>query len=227
MTNKISILIFVLVIVFFTYIGFVKSQELKRDTEEVIFDDGYRTKSEGEVVFDDSILQDFNQVNPVTIEGMNEQTKILGDSSKLTIMYDRYGNRIENRSFGYHPRLTFIILQTSASGQKQVFVYGKNGEVKSLPETMLNKIFTASADEIANAAGIYQVKREATTFNPVSPLPVQQTTLKPLPSSEFTVQNQPSEPVPAGEPQSESAGQIPIAEKRETISSDRKPEDEQ
>ena len=122
MTNNISIPIFVLVIVFFSYIGFVKSQGLKQDTEEVIFDDGYRTKSEGEVIFDDSALQDFNQVNPITIEGMEEQTKILGDSSKLTIMYDRYGNKIENRSFGYHPRLTFIVLQTSASGQKQVFV---------------------------------------------------------------------------------------------------------
>ena len=227
MTNKISIPIFVLVIVFFSYIGFVKSQGLKQDAEEVIFDDGYRAKSEGEVIFDDSALQDFNQVNPVTIEGMEEQTKILGDSSKLTIMYDRYGNKIENRSFGYHPRLTFIVLQTSASGQKQVFVYGQNGEVKSLPETMLNKVFTASADEIANAAGIYQVKREATSFTPVNPQPVEQTTLKPLPSSEFTIQNQSSEPVPVEESQPESTGQIPAAEKRETIPSDRKPEDEQ
>ncbi|HXG85595.1 MAG TPA: hypothetical protein VNI84_16345, partial [Pyrinomonadaceae bacterium] len=100
----------------------------------------------------------------------------------ISTTFDRYGNRTETRTFDNNPRLAFIILRTSLKGKKQVFVYGQNGDVKSLPENMLDKILTATANDLAAAAGISEGRAQSQTF-------VQSTQpLKTMPSYKFPVQ---------------------------------------
>ncbi|MEO6587891.1 MAG: hypothetical protein ABIP06_01070, partial [Pyrinomonadaceae bacterium] len=116
-----------------------------------------------------------------------EITKVEKDNSKISLVTDRYGNTIETRTFNEDPQLAQIVLQTSADGKIKVFVYGQNGDVKSVPENMLDKIMTAPANEIASAAGISVARRESfPTFAQNQTLP-NEAPLKPLPSSNFPI----------------------------------------
>ena len=184
----------------------------------------FSVEGKEEVVFDDAlhspiIPADFN---PVKVG----QTQVLqgDDNSKITIMVDRYGNKTEIRAFPGNSRLSSILLQTSPNGNQEAFVYSQSGEAKLLPKEFLERAMTAPADELANAAKIYQTFKD-------NQIPYRQKAptapLKPLLSSEFTAQLQPIESPPVGESEPETAGQTLTAEKRETISSASKPEDEQ
>ena len=77
------------------------------------------------------------------------------DSSLIDTLYDRFGNKTEIRSLEDDLNLKCIILKTSISGSKQAMVFGKNGEVKSLPEELSEKALTADSSYIAAAAGIF------------------------------------------------------------------------
>lgn len=175
-----------------------------------------------EVVFDDAlhipvIPADFNPV-----KSGQTQTIPGDDNSKITVMVDRYGNKTEIRDFSSHSRLSSIVLQTSPDGIQQAYIYSQSGEAKLLPKELLEKAMTAPADELANAAKIYQ-----TTADKQIPYRQNAPTApsRPLPSYEFTAQIQP-EPPPAQGPETETADENQPAESREVISSAKSPEDE-
>ena len=172
--------------------------------DEVVFDDGYKSPAKDEVVFDDNFFPD--QQNSTEIQDQQnstenfsgksrETTQIAKDGSFIDVTYDGFGNKTETRTFNGNPLLKLIMLRTGVDGSKKVFVYAKNGEVKSLPEQMLGKILTAPPGELANAAGIYEGVKEESDFTQSSE-PTNYTTLKPLPSSQFPVRNQQIEQTP-------------------------------
>ncbi len=182
-----------------------KKDTSSENTEEIVFDDGINTaKNEiviadkNEIVIaDNDFKEDKASSTPVKVYG--ETTKIVADGSQINTMFDRYGNKAETRYFNYDSRLKFVLLRTSGDGQKQVFIYGQNGEVKSLPEDMLDKVLTAPANEIAAAAGINEgsITRSVGKQQPSAPL-------TPLPSSAFPIRTPQREivvPTETGEPE--------------------------
>ena len=75
-------------------------------------------------------------------------------------LFDGFGNKTENRIFKDHPRLTSVIVATTAKGEQTVEVYGQNGERKQLSADMVEKALKGTGDEIADAAGIFQTKKQ-------------------------------------------------------------------
>ncbi len=202
---------------------------------EIIIDDGYKTPAENEIVIDDKNFEG----KEGKIFSSQETTTIAADNSKITTTFDRYGNKTEKRYFGYHPRLSFVLVRTNAAGEKQVFVYGENGEIKSLPDNMLDRVLTASADEIENSAGFLQQAPSQSTMTVRNNTPLNSAPLRPLPSSNFPVYNQPArqaaveETKSAVSPAEDTAQNAPEKskdaapqEKRESVTLNKKPEDE-
>lgn len=175
-------------------------------TNEVIIDDGHNKTAKGEIVIDESSFNN-GEGSSTSITEWQKATKIIaGDQSQIETSYDGFGNKTDTRCFNNHLRVRCIMLRTGVDGQKQVFVYAQNGEVKkSLPTDMINKITTASADEIANSAGIHQTYQRST----VLVRNIQSTNsapLRPLPSYDSPVQNRQFEqtPAPVAEPIADS-----------------------
>jgi hypothetical protein len=109
----------------------------------------------GEIVFDDLKPSDENA--PELSQTNRRNLSLAGvDNSEIVVMEDNYGNRVETRTFRSHQRVTCVILSTHADGKREIKVYGQNGELKTLPAEMLDRVMTARGDEIANAAGITQ-----------------------------------------------------------------------
>ncbi|HLM01985.1 MAG TPA: hypothetical protein VK400_13095, partial [Pyrinomonadaceae bacterium] len=107
-----------------------------------------------EVVIDDSDLENISNA------GQSSQTapQKLSDFSEVTVMYDGFGNKLERRFFRGHPRLDTVIVKTTADGRREIMIYGQNGERKTIDGELGNRLLTASADEIANAAKIYETR---------------------------------------------------------------------
>ena len=185
-----------------------KNEDGSAEMEEVVFDDGYKIAAQSEI--NTGEREAIEKGNGAWTPEANSQEiiKIASDNSKITTTFDRYGNKTETRHFNNHTRLSFILLRTTAEGEKQVFVYGQNGDVKSLPETMLDKVTTASADELANSAGIVNQQRQTSTSvqNTSSP---NSAPLRPLPSYNFPVQAQPAQPVEKAEKNAETGSSEP------------------
>lgn len=139
--------------------SFSCSKNEPRQLEEVVFDDGYKTNDKNEVVFDDNIFLG-NEPILLTKEGSQETTQTLSDTSKITVMYDGYGNKTEIRTFNNDSRLRQVILRSFADGRKQVFVYGQNGMVSPLPAEMMDEVMNTPSSAIASAAGIYEGKKQ-------------------------------------------------------------------
>lgn len=203
--------------------------------EEVVIDDGYKTTSANEIIIDDEDLEGKGQTISASNGGSRDMTKIAADNSKISVMFDRFGNKTETRNFNYHPRLAFILMRTSADGKRKVFVYGQNGEVNGLPENMLDRVLTASAEEIANAANIREIVRAAPTLAQNNQSP-ENVPLRPLPSSNFPVQTPPAPPIPVEEPAvpqqpaadtadetPEEEKETPTREKTESVTINKKP----
>lgn len=187
------------------------SSKNKSAGEVVITDGGYNAK--GEIVINDASFagKDFS------VSGGNreqsETTKIAADGSQINTMYDGFGNRTDTRCFNYHLRVKCVLLRVAAGkdGQKQVFVYASNGEVKTLPDDMLDRALTLTAEQIAAAAGITQdyiappkpmiVKNYPSADEPLKPLPgynfpvrAQAPPVEPVESVETPANDQPDEP---------------------------------
>jgi hypothetical protein len=79
----------------------------------------------------------------------------LSDGSRLKVMKDGYGSTTVTRYFAGHPRLRMVMVQTGSQDKQRIFVYGRNGKVKGVPQVIAKKILVATADEIADAAKIY------------------------------------------------------------------------
>ncbi len=162
-----------------------------------MFDDGYKAPAKDEVVIDDSLFQDPQNSTEVFSGKSRERTQIVKDGSTIDVTYDGFGNKTQTRTFNGNPLLSLIMLRTGIDGSKKVFVYARNGEVKNLPEGMNEKILTASPDELANAAGIFEGVKEP-AFPESNQTPTI-TTLNPLPSSQFPIRNQQTEQTPPQE----------------------------
>jgi hypothetical protein len=162
--------------------------------EQVVIDDVYKAKPGGEIVLDD---RSFEQNSGGTQPSSQQTTRNARDGSEITTMFDGHGNKTEMRVFNSDPLLQSIMVRTSAKGERQVSVYGQNGRVRQLPDNMLDKAMSAQARELANAAGIYEGRKEVST-----PTVVQnnQPPLQPLPSSNFPVQTPQPQIVPAATP---------------------------
>lgn len=173
--------IFIL-LVSFAFSACSSSRAASENRIEVIFDDGYKT--DGEVVFDDRYLNTDNPQTSTTTESPQETTEIGDDNSEITTRYDSHGNKTETRYFGNHSRVSFVVIQTSADGQKQVYVYGYGKEVKTLQGDISDRALTAPGDEIANAAGLYQTRSEKEIKNFMK----KSQPLQALPSSDFPIQ---------------------------------------
>ena len=126
---------------------------------EVVFDDGYKTTQKGEIIIDDSSFGQTSQLSSKP-DARQEKPLILKDESVLTVMYDAFGNKVETREFPKDPRLLMLTITTSAKGKQEIIVRGRNGEYKTLPQAMLERILTTSANEIAQTAGIFETHRE-------------------------------------------------------------------
>jgi hypothetical protein len=95
-----------------------------------------------------------------TTKSYREQTRMENDNSVVETMYDAFGNKTESRVFHNDSLLKMIVLRTSTDGEKQALVYGQNGEVKTAPPTLLNKVLTTVAGEIAKAVEIFEGRKE-------------------------------------------------------------------
>ncbi len=133
---------------------------------EVKFED---ENTSGDVVITDEDLQS-KQVP--TSKGMRtEPNQILADKSEVVTMFDGYGNKTETRYFKSHPRLDIIIVRTAVDNTRQVFVYGFGGKTVSMPEEFAVTALNASADEIAEAAGLKQTRPFKSSFPLSTPTP--------------------------------------------------------
>lgn len=162
-------------------------------TDEIVFDDKPKTAAKGEVVIDDKSFEGEPETNSASEADSREAIKVVNAQSQTDTSFDGFGNKTDARCFEHHPRLQCVLLRTAADGKQQTFVYGQNGQIKHLPENMTAKALTASADEIANAAGIYQTYRQPApveqNFQTINAVPLQ-----PLPSYNFPVRNRQAEP---------------------------------
>lgn len=124
--------------------------------EEIVLNDGYTSAKPEEVIINEASVNGNDIQISTSKPNSQEAPKTSDDNSEITTMHDGFGNKTEIRNFKGHPRLKFLVLRTSADGQQQIFVYGYEKEVKTLSGETMNKALTASGDEIANAAGLYQ-----------------------------------------------------------------------
>ena len=76
------------------------------------------------------------------------------DGSKIATAFDSFGNKSETRCFN-NSRIKCLHLLTHADGTREAQVFGHNGLTRNLPEAMLDRATTASADEIADSVRIY------------------------------------------------------------------------
>ncbi len=229
--------------VFVSFISLGKIRGDKAKTETVSAVNGNSTKS-GDDRIGEGASTSLGENETISREGGREMIATASDGSKITTVFDRYGNKSETRYFNSHPRLRFVMLKTTSEGFREVFVYGQNGAVRQLPENMLDKVTTASADEIANSAGIPVIieRRPApppdfvlNNTQPSSVPPIQMRPLNPLPP-----QTQTTEPVATAEnteeaktAKDETEKKIALAEEnirpkenKETITLNRQPEQE-
>lgn len=174
------------------------SQAASENREEVVFDDGYKTEKGNEVVITESDLKAVDSQHSSIYQNTESSVSTNGDHSEIVTNFDSYGNKTETRFFKNDSRLNTLLIRTAVNGTKQMYVYGTGGEVKPLPDEMKDRALAASADEIANAAGIYKTRSNEVLQNFRKP----SKSLQPLPNSNFPIQTpQNSEPQPETEKQ--------------------------
>ena len=158
---------------------------------EVMIEDGYKTSENGDLLIEDKDIKPVQEAIVTTKENSQQNNIVAYDGSKISVMLDGYGNKSETRYFDNHPRLQMILLRTAANGEKQVFVYGQNGEVKDLPPSMLDKALTLTADDLAKASGITESRKPQTISQTSFGISVQGATasLQPLPNNPTTSEN--------------------------------------
>lgn len=166
----------------------------KKDAElgekVVIIDDDYKTASADKIVIDESSFAGFQTGDAgQQRSAYQEQTRINSDNSKITTMFDGYGNKTETRYFDNNPLLQSVTVRTSAAGEKLVSVYAQNGTVNQLPENMFDRVLSAPANDLAAAAGVFEGRREPVLVQSNQP------PLQPMPSYKFPIQMAPAQPI--------------------------------
>ncbi len=94
MSNKFCFL----VMVFLFLLTSCSSPNNESSSEEVIFDDGYKTPTNGEVIIDDSSFKDKEAVITASSlhTGSREITQIAGDGSQIEILKINTADAIDN-----------------------------------------------------------------------------------------------------------------------------------
>lgn len=196
---KFLIVIFVAAI----FSGCMKSDFAGQKGQEVYFDDentDLDLNDKNEVVIDDRqlISQKLNKKS-----APKPEYKTGTDGSEITVTGDGHGNKTESRCFKNNPRLKCVVAETSFDGKTEITVYGKNGVIKNISPEKITDLLNMEADEIANAAELFETSQEADIT-------------KLLPSK-----NRPSEQEPLSDP--EFPAQIPRPEDKEQISEEYDP----
>jgi hypothetical protein len=124
-------------------------------------------------------------------------SRTLGDLSTVTSLVDGYGNRTETRVFKGHQRLMMVMVRTGSGGVQQVYVYGKNGGVKTLSDLTGDSALSMTADQLANKAEMFETALDKERQKPKLARH-RENKLEPLSSSEIEMNKsddrQPSEP---------------------------------
>ena len=179
-----------------TYRNIARFLPASAAAQGIIVFDKEKTVIRGEILINDFDLKDANGFS-ITGEGMQrDSTQRLEDGSQIKTSYDAFGNKTETRVFFNNPRLKQIVLRTSVDGQKQIYVYGQNGEVESVPESRLTEVLNSSANEIAGFAGITSVKgtkRMRSMFPQTNLLASQQTYQNPVQTQQPAIITPPQE----------------------------------
>ena len=74
------------------------------------------------------------------------------DNSEITINTDATGVKTETRVFHNNPRVSRVVVTTTADGKRTTTVYGPTGESKSLKDETVD-VLAAAGNAIADAAG--------------------------------------------------------------------------
>ena len=112
-------------------------------------------------VIEEPLQISYEKVTPRPIETKSD--------SEVTVLYDSFGNKIETRAFNDDPLINVIMIRTPVSGNKSVFVFAQNGEVKNLPEDMAERVLSIPGSEIARNAGIFEGKKVEQENLPFAP----------------------------------------------------------
>jgi len=195
MNIKIYILIIVLVALSVSCSS-EKSVATNTEKPEVVIEDGYKTTGEGELVIEDKDLKHIQEAVVTSKENSQQNNIVAYDGSKISVMLDGFGNKSETRYFDNDPKLQMILLRTAANGERQAFVYGQNGEVKDVPPAMLDKVMSLPAAELAQAANIYESKKEralSQNYTTVSMPTTAMTSMQSLPVNQTPLQTQTNE----------------------------------
>ncbi|HEX8738031.1 MAG TPA: hypothetical protein VF721_22045 [Pyrinomonadaceae bacterium] len=109
-----------------------------------------------EVKQDEVRLDEAAKDNVTARQSSQTARQKMSDNSEITVMYDGYGNKLEKRYFKGNPRLTSVLIRTAADGRREILVYGQNGEKRTIDGEIADRLLSAPADEIANAAKLYE-----------------------------------------------------------------------
>lgn len=153
--SNVSAIVFCLCFLVICSVG-CRTTEHSGATQEVVFDDGFKSNDKNEIVVDDASfggdgksVRTFGEKKADTVQkGM--------DNSQISTMYDGYGNKLEKRYFSGNSRISYIMVETAADGTVEIKVYGQSGESAKLPPEMAERALTARGDEIADTAHIYK-----------------------------------------------------------------------
>lgn len=111
-------------------------------------------------------------------------------NSEISVSFDGAGNKVENRSFDNHSRISFLVVTTPVKGEPDVTVFSKNGKPRKMSFDQFNDFLTASPDVIADAAGILE------PVKPVAP-PLQiATKIEPVQTDNSIAATPPVQPLP-------------------------------
>lgn len=139
------------------FLGVSCSVENRNDSTvaEVKINDGVKTTKNGEIVIDGTDSEDLKPAAVTARPSVKEPLKTVFDGSQISTMFDAFGNKTEIRTFPGNTLVQSVIARTFADGRREIFVYGQNGDARSLPEHLHDKVLTASGNLLANSAGIF------------------------------------------------------------------------
>ncbi len=154
----------ILLMSFLIFFSACSKTDEQAEREDVFFDDRNGGKNGSEITIDESSVKDAETQTSVNRDSYQEADQTESDGTNVSTMYDGFGNKTERRFFYQHPILQAMVLRTSTNGQKEVLLFGHNGEVKAVPQNMVDKAMSATADELAKVAGILERRKPKDSY---------------------------------------------------------------
>jgi hypothetical protein len=155
---------------------------------------------------------------------LKENKYLAANLSRIEIARDNFGIKIEKQFYNNLPNIKYIAVHTFANGQKQIIIYGENGVIKSLSDTMMAEIDKATPDELTrdtplliNPENSNSTGTGGISIKSLPPITIQtqpaQTVASPVPTqtpAQTAVTEQPKETKPDAEtkPQEQPAAAI-------------------